>query len=206
MKTEFLQVGILGTNFYVITDEETGISAAIDPGADFAELEPAVKDKNIKYILITHGHYDHVFGAAELKRRTGAEIVIGEADAENLHNIEKCNSGMRFSVIQETTEADITAKDGDEISVGNIKIKVMETPGHSMGSVCYIVPDENVIFSGDTLFSGSIGRTDFPTSEPFKMRASLKKLAELDGDYKVFPGHGRFTTLDTERRSNYYLR
>lgn len=206
MKIESAQVGILGTNFYVITDEETGISAAIDTGADYSELKGLLEGKNIKYILITHGHYDHVFGTAEAKRQTGAEVVIGEEDAEHLHNIEKCNSGMHFPAIQELTEADITVKDGDELSVGNIKIKVLATPGHSLGSVCYVLPDEKVIFSGDTLFYHSIGRTDFPTSSPKKMISSLKKLASLEGDYKVFPGHGPATTLEEERKNNYYLR
>lgn len=206
MKIEKASVGILGTNFYVITDEETDISAAIDPGADYSELKPLLEEKNIKYILITHGHYDHVFGTAEAKRQTGAQVVIGEEDAEHLHDIDKCNSGMRFPVLQELTEADITVKDGDEIAVGNIKIKVLSTPGHSLGSVCYVLPDERVIFSGDTLFFNSIGRTDFPTSAPKEMIKSLKKLASLDGDYDVYPGHGPATTLEYERNNNYYLR
>lgn len=206
MKIESVQVGILSTNFYVITDEETGVSAAIDPGADFSELKHLIENKNIKYIFITHGHYDHVFGTAELKRQTGAEVVIGEDDAEHLHNIEKCNSGMHFPVLQELTEADITVKDGDELSVGNIKIKVLSTPGHSFGSVCYVLPGENVIFSGDTLFYRSIGRTDFPTSSPQMMAASLDKLVSIEGDYDVYPGHGPSTTLESERKNNFYLR
>lgn len=206
MKAEVVRVGILGTNCYIFTDEETGVSAVVDPGGKYSEIEKAIKDKNIKYILITHGHYDHVFGTAETKRQTDAAVVIGKNDAEHLHNIDKCNSGMIFPELQELTEADITVEDGDELSVGNIKIKVMETPGHSLGSVCYILPDEKVIFSGDTLFYNSIGRTDFPTSAPQKMRDSLKKLAALEGDYDVCPGHGPMTTLEEERKNNYYLR
>lgn len=206
MKIELLRAGILSTNFYVITDEKTGISAAVDPGAEYSELEKIVEGKNIRYILITHGHYDHVFGTAELKRRTGAQIVIGKEDADNLYDEAKCNSGMRFPKEKEPSKADITVSDGDELSVGNIKINVLHTPGHSLGSVCYVLPDEKVIFSGDTLFCGSIGRTDFPTSAPDKMRASLKKLASLEGDYEVYPGHGFMTTLEEERRNNYYLR
>lgn len=206
MKIESAQVGLLGTNFYVFTDEETGISAAVDPGSDFSELEPLVKDKNIKYILITHGHFDHVLGLAELKRQTDAQIIIGEQDAENLYNDEKCNAGMRLPFKREATKADVVVKDGDEFSVGNIKIKVLETPGHTIGSVCYILPEEKVIFSGDTLFYNSIGRTDFSTSVPNKMRASLKKLASLDGNYEVFTGHGCSTDLDEERLNNYFLR
>ncbi len=206
MKAEAARVGLLGTNFYIVTDDKTGESAVIDPGADYSELEKYTDGKNIKFILITHGHYDHVFGVAELKRRTGAQIVIGEDDAENLYNSDKCNSGMHFPVIQEPAHADITVKDGDIIKLGDIEFKVLTTPGHSPGSVCYILEDEKVIFSGDTLFYHSIGRTDFSTSVPQKMRASLKKLAELDGNYDVYPGHGPATTLDEERKNNYYMR
>lgn len=206
MKIEYARVGILGTNFYVITDEETGISAVVDPGADFSELEEYVKGKNIKYILITHAHYDHLFGTAEMKRQTGALAVVGKDDEENMWNIEKCNAGMNFRVLQEPTEAEIVVKDGDELNVGNIKIKVIETPGHSHGSVCYVLTEEKVIFSGDTLFYHTVGRYDFPESSPEKMAGSLEKLVALDGDYKVFPGHGQFTTLDEERKNNLYLR
>lgn len=206
MKAESARVGLLGTNFYIITDDKTGESAVIDPGADYSELEKYIEGKKIKYILITHGHYDHVFGVAELKRRTGAQIVIGEDDAENLHNIDKCNSGMRFPEIQEPAHADITVKDGDIIKLGDTEFKVLTTPGHSPGSICYILEDEKVIFSGDTLFYHSIGRTDFLTSVPKKMIPSLKKLSELEGNYEVYPGHGPATTLNEERKNNYYMR
>ncbi|MCQ2471760.1 MAG: MBL fold metallo-hydrolase [Clostridia bacterium] len=206
MKIESAQVGLLGTNFYVITDEKTGVSAAVDPGSDYSEIGSLVKDKNIKYILLTHGHFDHIFGVAELKKQTGAQIVIGELDAENLYNAERNSAGMRLPFKVEPTEADVIVKEGDELSVGNIKINVIETPGHTEGSVCYILPEEKVIFSGDTLFYHSIGRTDFSTSVPEKMNASLKKLASLDGNFEVFTGHGDSTDLDEERLNNYFLR
>lgn len=206
MKIESIQVGILSTNCYVITDEATSVSAIFDPGGEYCEIENMVKDKNVKYIFITHGHYDHIFGTAETARQTGAKVVIGKNDEDHLYNTEKCNSGMNFPKKQEHTKADIVANEGDEFFVGNIKIKVLETPGHSLGSVCYILPDEKVIFSGDTLFYHSVGRIDFPTSAPSKMLKSLLKLVNLEGDYIVYPGHGRSTTLDEERNNNYFLR
>lgn len=205
MKIEKAEVGVIGTNFYVVTDEKTGLSFAVDTGADFSELEPLLKNKKIKYILLTHGHYDHILGTAAVKRSMGAEIVIGEKDAQCLFNETLSRAGLHFPGVQEPVRADIQVKDGDEITVGSIKIKVMETPGHTKGSVCYILPEEGVIFSGDTLFYRSIGRTDFPGSSYSDMENSLFKLRKLDGDYKVYPGHGMPTTLDFERKYNPYL-
>lgn len=205
MKIEKAEVGVIGTNFYVVTDEKTGLSFAVDTGADFSELEPLLKNKNIKYILLTHGHYDHILGTAAVKRSTGAEIVIGGKDAMCLYNETLSRAGLHFPGVQEPVRADIQVKDGDEITVGSIKIKVMETPGHTKGSVCYILPEEGVIFSGDTLFYRSIGRTDFPGSSYSDMENSLFKLRKLDKDYKVYPGHGMPTTLDFEKKYNPYM-
>ncbi len=206
MKVQSAIVGILSTNFYIITDEETGISAVVDPGGKYSEIEPYIKDKNVDYILITHGHYDHVLSAAQVKEKTGGKIIIGEDDADCLYDTEKSKASFSFPDLQIPVHADITVKDGDEFNIGNIKVKVMSTPGHSMGSVCYILPDEKVIFSGDTLFYRSAGRTDFPTSAPELMDGSLKKLQMLQGDYEVYPGHGFMTTLEEERKCNMFMR
>lgn len=206
MNCKVAKVGIIGTNFYVITDEETGISAAIDPGANYSELEHLLEGKNVKYIFITHGHYDHILGAAQARRSTGAEIVIGEKDAECLSNPYLSKGNFHFPEEQECIEPDIIAKEGDVFHVGNTEIKVMETPGHTPGGVCYIIEKENVIFSGDTLFFRTCGRTDFPNSSQSDMENSLKKLASIEGNYTVYPGHGFRTTLDDERAKNPFMR
>ncbi|MBQ7595878.1 MAG: MBL fold metallo-hydrolase [Clostridia bacterium] len=205
MKIQSAEVGMIGTNFYVVTDEKTGVSFAVDTGADYSELENLLKGKNIKYILLTHGHYDHILGTAQAKKHTGAEVVIGCKDAECLYNETLSRAGLHFPGTQETLKADITVKDGDELRVGSIRIKVLETPGHTRGSVCFILPEQRVIFSGDTLFYQSIGRTDFPGSSYSDMENSLFKLRTLDGDYKVYPGHGMPTTLDFERKYNPFM-
>ncbi len=205
MKIQKAEAGVIGTNFYVVTDEKTGESFAVDTGADYAELEPLMKNKKIKYILLTHGHYDHIFGTAQAKRNTGAEVVIGYKDAECLTDETLSRAGLHFPGVQEPVRADILVKDGDELRVGSIRIKVLETPGHTRGSVCFILPEQRVIFSGDTLFYQSIGRTDFPGSSFSDMENSLFKLRTLDGDYKVYPGHGMSTTLDFERKYNPFM-
>ena len=205
MKIESAEVGLIDTNFYVVTDENSGLSFAVDTGADLPELEKLLKDKNIKYILLTHGHYDHILGTAQAKRFTGAEVVISDLDKECLYNESLSRAGLHFPGEQEPLRADITVSDGDELTVGTLKIKVMATPGHTKGSVCFILPEQRVIFSGDTLFYRSIGRTDFPGSSYGDMENSLFKLRALDGDYKVYPGHGMATTLDFERKYNPFM-
>ncbi len=206
MKTEIFQVGIIDTNCYLVTDEETGESLVVDPGAVSQELLEALKDKNIKYILLTHGHYDHILGVAELKRITGADVLISEEDAECLYNDELSRAGLHFPEPQEHIRADRTLSDGDTIKFGKSEIKVLHTPGHTPGCVCYIFENDKVIFSGDTLFRLSRGRTDFASGSTADIMKSLSALSELDGDYAVFPGHAEATTLDFERKYNPYMR
>lgn len=206
MKIETFPVGIIDTNCYVVTDENTGECLVIDPGDMSAELKSALDGKNIKYILLTHGHYDHILAAAGLKQKTGAPVAIGKADADCLHDDDLSRAGLHFPLLQQKINADILLSGGSEIDFGGKKIKVIHTPGHTPGGVCYVFEDERVIFSGDTLFRLSAGRTDFETGSDYDMALSLKSLASRDGDYAVYPGHGPATTLDFEREHNPYMR
>ena len=206
MKIETFPVGIIDTNCYVVTDENSGECLVIDPGDMSAELESVLDGKNIKYILLTHGHYDHILAAAGLKQKTGAPVAIGKEDADCLHDDDLSRAGLHFPLLQQKINADILLSGGSEIDFGGKKIKVIHTPGHTPGGVCYIFEDERVIFSGDTLFRLSAGRTDFETGSDYDMALSLKSLAALDGDYAVYPGHGPATTLDFEREHNPYMR
>ena len=178
----------------------------VDPGEVTDELKEFVTGnaEKIKYIFLTHNHFDHISGVAQVKKLCGnAKIVIHSSDAEGLSNPTK-SLATYFGLEQNNTVADIFVKDQDIISMGNTQILIMHTPGHSKGSVCYIVGD--IIFSGDTLFEGSCGRTDFPDGSDIEMTASLKKLKELSGDYNVYPGHGNKTKLSVERTFNPYMR
>lgn len=194
------------TNCYVVQDEGTGRTAVIDPGEacdSLVEQLERIGSEYVDYILLTHCHLDHIMGAAQIHRLTGAPIVVHSADAAGLSD--DCINGAEefFMKIEEHPAADIIVNDGDTFMLGDMKFRVMHTPGHSAGSVCYIA--EDTVFSGDTLFRMSCGRTDLPTGNPQEILKSLKKLAALEGDYKVYPGHGEPTTLEFERKRNMFL-
>lgn len=193
-------------NCYLIVDEKTGEGVVVDPAWYGEALKNAVGDTKIKYILLTHGHFDHIFGVPGLKKASGAAVVIHQNDAGHLLDPKKSLAQGNMPEPQIPVEADIIAKDGDVLTLGEEKITVMHTPGHTMGSVCYILENDRVIISGDTLFCMTAGRTDFFDGSDEKMIESLKRLIALDGDYRVLPGHNRETTLESERKRNWYIR
>lgn len=197
MKIQTLCVGPIGTNCYILEDESTHQSAVIDPGGDAPRLLAALKGTDVRYILLTHGHYDHTGAAAELAAAfPQAEVYIHERDYRDvdpsLFPLRTELSGVHFY------------GEGDRLTLGNLELQVLHTPGHSEGSVTLQCGD--VLFCGDTLFAGSCGRTDFPGGDTRKMMASLRRLGELGGDLHVLPGHMEDSTLDRERRRNPYLR
>lgn len=189
------------TNTYIVTDEATGETAVVDPSLPEEALAQKLEGKNVKYILITHGHFDHIGGVNFVKEKTGAKAVIHKADEEMLCDTKK-NCGDNDTPIY----ADILVEDGTELMLGNSKIKVLHTPGHTKGGVCYIFNDDRVMFSGDTLFRLTAGRTDLYGGDARTELMSLAKIGELDGDYQVYPGHDGATTLDFERQYNRYMR
>lgn len=205
MNIQTVKVGIISTNCYILTDEKTNEAIVIDPGSKCGQIIDAVKDKNVKYILLTHGHYDHILGAAQLKRLTGAALAIGAEDEECLRDDILSRAGLHFKEPQENTCADIILHDGDTLPFGGQTIKVIHTPGHTPGGVCYLFDEENALFSGDTLFNLAIGRTDFQGGSDVDMARSLKKIAALSRNYDVFPGHGPSSTLDYEKKHNPYF-
>lgn len=189
------------TNTYVVTCEETGETAVVDPSLSEESLIQKLEDKKVKYILLTHGHFDHIGGVNLVKEKTGAKVVIHKEDEEML-----CDKNKNYGTDSTPIYADILVEDGSELPYGNSKIKVLHTPGHTKGGVCYIFEDDRVLFSGDTLFRLTAGRTDLYGGDARTELMSLAKIAELDGDYKVYPGHDAATTLDFERQYNRYMR
>lgn len=203
MKVISEKFGSMDNNCSLIIDEKTNQSALVDCNEFSQKMIDMIGDTNLKYILLTHGHFDHIIGVKSVKEKYGAQVVISKED-EPMLNSSKLSLAAFCNAPQNNVDADIIVKDGDEITLGEIKIKVMATPGHTSGSVCYIA--ENCIFSGDTLFYCSCGRTDFPSGSPEQMMSSLQKLKALDGDYKVYTGHNNLTTLDFERKNNPYMK
>lgn len=199
MKVKVLTVGPIGTNCYILVDEPTKLCAVIDPG-DEAERIRQVIDKDgltVRYILITHGHYDHTTGVPDLHRfYPDAQIYIHQADANG--------AGSQLFPLAGQVEELLLYGEGDTLTMGELTIAVLHTPGHSLGSVVLKVND--VLFCGDTLFCGSMGRTDLPGGSYEQIMQSLKRLGELEGDYYVCPGHDRTSTLEQERRINPFLR
>ncbi|WP_296080058.1 MBL fold metallo-hydrolase [uncultured Eubacterium sp.] len=203
MKVISEKFGSMDNNCSLIIDEKTNQSALVDCNEFSQKMIDMIGDTNLKYILLTHGHFDHIIGVKSVKEKYGAQVVISKED-EPMLNSAKLSLAVFCNAPQNNVDADIIVKDGDEITLGKTKIKVMATPGHTSGSVCYIA--ENCIFSGDTLFYCSCGRTDFPSGSPEQMMSSLQKLKALDGDYKVYTGHNNLTTLDFERKNNPYMK
>ena len=199
MNVKMLQVGPIGTNCYILEEETTHEAAVIDPGGDAPEIIRALEGAELRYILLTHGHYDHTGAAAALLEAfPQAAVYIHRADYEDvdpsLFPLRTQVSGVNFY------------GEGDGIAFGGdtVNIQVLHTPGHSEGSVTLRCGD--LLFCGDTLFAGSCGRTDFPGGSVPKILASLRRLGELEGDLQVLPGHMEPSTLEAERAHNLYLR
>ena len=201
-----LALGPVSANTYIVTDDATGETAVIDAGACTEELLDKLKDKNVRYILLMHGHYDHILGVPALKAHTGAEVLIHKADADCFWDTEKSLASFDHSFSQTPMKADRLLSDGEEIHLGETVLSVLHTPGHTKGGVCYIDYQDSLIFSGDTLFCLTAGRTDFPGGSFEELIASLITLRNLPGDYIVYPGHNRATTLEHERVRNRYMR
>ncbi len=195
-----LNLGALGTNCYIVETAENKC-IAIDIGGEPEKFLDFIKSKNLTLdkILLTHGHFDHAEGVKRVQEETGAPVFIHSEDKPMLSD-GKISLADFFQRPVQKPESCIEIIDGDKIKSGETEFTVMHTPGHTKGSVCYITGD--IIFSGDTLFMGSIGRTDYPGGDINEMRESLIKLKNLKGDYKVYPGHFDSTTLDWERDSN----
>lgn len=200
MVIKSLQVGQIGTNCYIFGDEKAGVCAIVDPGDEAKRIARAVTETGWepRYLLLTHGHFDHVLAVEQLHELyPQAEIYIHKGEV-NWKNIPQ--NYMQMTPV----EGMHTYDEGDTLPLGEFTIEVMRTPGHSPGSVVLKVAD--CLFAGDTLFAGSCGRTDFVGGSYGQMLASLKRLVELPGDFRVFPGHEGPTTLEQERKNNYFVR
>lgn len=205
MKVKVMPLGELRANCYIVETENKN-AVAVDIGGEPEKLLQYLKDNDLtlKKIFLTHGHYDHIGGVYEVQKQTGAEVYVHSGDAMKIKSEVgslAINLGETdFKKIENYTEV----KDGDIITLDELEFKVMHTPGHTNGCVCYIC--DECIFTGDTLFRCSIGRTDLPDGDFNKMSESLQKLNALEKDYIVYPGHEGETTLAYEKNNNPYLK
>jgi glyoxylase-like metal-dependent hydrolase (beta-lactamase superfamily II) len=206
LKVRMLVVGPVATNCYIVRCEETGEAVVIDPGDEGERILRAVREEGVKvrYVVNTHGHIDHI-GANDVVRKTlKVPLLIHKLDAEALEKPELNLSGFFWSELRASKPSRIL-EDGDEIAFGEIRLKVLHTPGHTPGSICLLSRD--AVFTGDTLFAGSVGRTDLPGGSFKKLVYSLKhRITLLPDSLKVYPGHGPETLLGYEKRVNPYLR
>lgn len=198
LNIKVVPAGIYDANCYILVDEETKDCAIIDIGGDSKKIESAIESMhgNPKYILLTHGHFDHVGGVEEISSKYNIPFYISKTDEEYM---EKDNS-----VFGTLPKASGYLKEGDIIKLGDNKIRVIETPGHTKGGLCFLTGKK--LFTGDTLFQGSIGRTDFIGGDMNEIISSIKnKLLPLGDDIEVYPGHGPSSSIGFEKMRNPYL-
>lgn len=200
-----LVVGQLQVNCFILADEKTRDAVVIDPGDDTGEILRIIKEKGlkVKYIVNTHAHFDHVGANKAIKDATGAELLLHEADAPVLATVTKQSRSFGMNTLP-SPQPDRLLKHGDVITAGEVSLKVLHTPGHTPGGISLV--EQGIVFTGDSLFAGSIGRTDFPGGDlKTLLRAIKDNLMILPDDTKVFSGHGPASTIGDERRENPFL-
>lgn len=195
-----MMAGVYAANCYILLDENTKDAVVLDPGGDVDDICNAVNDFHgkVKYIILTHGHFDHTTGVEELKDITGAEVAISKEDNDMIMK------GEQYYGPFPEAGGDILLKDGDELKFGNTTLKILATPGHTPGGICILADDD--VFTGDTLFAGSVGRSDLKGGNQEALIRSIKeKLMVLDNTIAVHPGHGASSTIGKERNDNPFI-
>jgi hydroxyacylglutathione hydrolase len=207
MIRETFPVGLLQCNCSILGDETTREAVVVDPGDNIPHILELLKKHGLtlKQIIVTHGHIDHIAGAQQLKRLTGAPVLFNQADLPQLAMMEM-QAGWIGVPTPEVASPDADAAEGLKVGVANLAGEVLHTPGHTEGSICLYFAPQKLLLAGDTLFAGSIGRTDLPGGNMRKILASLRdRLMVLPDETRVIPGHGPETSVGVERKTNPYL-
>lgn len=214
MKVVRINAGEFGSNCWLIIDDETKKAVIIDPSAQTEVIEKALKSREVsslEYILLTHSHFDHMTSCDSLRDLTAAPLCVHKDDAIGLYNSEynAYRIFMAGDIVYRPAETELT--ESSILNCGNLQISLLHTPGHTKGSVCYIIKDKKsnekaAMFTGDTIFDGGIGRCDLKGADMAQMISSLKKIKSLEDDFLIFTGHGSNTTLEKQKQYNVYLK
>lgn len=205
MHITVLTVGPVQTNCYIASAEESKSCVVIDPGEEPDKIADYMDREGMQClgILITHGHFDHITGVKGLVKRTGAPVYAYEGEKELMEN--PALNGSRLVGYELSVKPDVLLKDGQNLEIGGLAFEVIHTPGHTVGGCCFYEKSSAVLFSGDTIFMESIGRTDFPTGSSKQLLASVReKVLVLPEDVRIYPGHGEETTVENEKKYNPY--
>ncbi len=201
-----LVLGKLDTNTYIVTDTDTNECIVIDPAIEDKAILDAVEGKNVKYILLTHGHFDHIGGAKMLQDKTCAPVCIHRLEEPQIKASTNAQMAMEIMGMGFTPfKSDLLLEEDDVLPFGNETIKVLHTPGHTPGGICYIFENTRLLFTGDTLLHLTVGCTSWPGGNTRDALSSISKIAKLDGDYIMYGGHDKVSTLQYERDNNKYV-
>lgn len=202
MLIKTIPVGPLESNCYVMADEETKQAIIVDPGDEPDMILEQAEGLKVLYIVLTHAHFDHIGAVNDIKEATGAEVALHEADSQ-IYESAKEHAAFWGFTLEPPAPPDILLHEGDELLVGGLSFAVIHTPGHSPGSICLYT--DGTVITGDTLFAGSVGRTDLPGGDIKQMKKSFRRLLSLPDDTTVLPGHGSSTTIGIEKEHNMFV-
>jgi glyoxylase-like metal-dependent hydrolase (beta-lactamase superfamily II) len=204
MKIDNIVVGPLQVNCFIVYDEDSRDAIVVDPGDEAEKIIKLVEDRKLKVsrIVCTHGHFDHIGAVAGVKEKTGAAVMLHKGDLDIYMRADRQGALWGFH-IEQPPAPDMYMVEGDEIAVGRFRLKVLHTAGHSPGGICLY--GEGVVLSGDTIFAGSVGRTDFPGGSSAELKRSFARIIALPPETRIFSGHGPLTTVNNEKEHNFFV-
>jgi hydroxyacylglutathione hydrolase len=204
MKIDTVAVGPLQVNCFIVYDEDSHDAIVVDPGDEAERIIGLIEEKKLKVsrIVCTHAHFDHVGAVKRIKDKTGAAVLLHKGDSDIYMRVDKQGALWGFH-IEQPPVPDLYVIEGDEVDIGRSRLTILHTPGHSPGGICLY--GEGVILTGDTIFAGSVGRTDFPGGSLKELKSSFARIIALPPETMIFPGHGPLTSVKDEKEGNFFV-